>query len=128
MGKKNKTQKLMKGKQQLSSNMYSKQEIQQMLSKMHLCKKCTAKIQKHLKTQKGGDCGCDQSGGSKRKTRKMKGGSCGCDQAGGSKRKMKGGDSEDKESYVDFAGKDGLEELDEDTDGPQEEIERVEEV
>ena len=74
MGKKsknNKSQKMMSG---APSNNAA---IQEMLSKLHLCKKCTAKIQKHLKTQKGGDCGCSkQEGGkkSKRKTRKMKGG------------------------------------------------------
>ena len=118
----------MKGNKNMGTNMDSNMAIQQMLSKVHLCKKCTAKIQKYLKTQKGGNCGCGQSGG----------GGCGCDQLGGAKRrtrkmkmkgkKMKGGDSEGKESYIDFPGKDGLEELDEDTDGPQEDIQRVEEV
>jgi hypothetical protein len=109
--KKNKTQKIMKGKQQFSKNMGSKMEMQKMLSKLHLCKKCTAKIQKHLKTQKGGDCGCDQTGGAKRRTKKMK-----------------GGDADMKESYIDFVGKDGLEELNEDTDGSKEDIQRVEEI
>jgi len=114
-GKKNKTQKIMKG-----SNMGSNAAIQQMLSKVHLCKKDVMKIQKYIKTQKGGGCGCAQTGGG-----------CGCDQSGGAKRrtkknKMKGGadadtdaDANKKESYVDFPSKDGLEELDEDTDGTQ---------
>ena len=129
-GKKNKTQKLMKGHKQsaASSNMGSNMAIQQMLSKVHLCKKDVIKIQKYLKTQKGGSCGCEQTGG----------GGCGCDQSGGAKRrtkkngkkmkgaKLKGGDS--KESYVDFPGKDGLEELDEDTNGKQLDVQQIEEI
>jgi Tfp pilus assembly protein PilV len=118
-GKKNKTQKIMKGNKNIASNT----AIQQMLSKVHLCKKCTTKIQKYLKTQKGGNCGCGQSGG---------GEGCGCDQSGGKRKtrkmkKMKGGDDM-KETYVDFPGKDGLEELDEETDGTQLDIQRVEDV
>ena len=108
-GKHNKTQKMSSG---TPSNNAS---IQQMLSKLHLCKKCTMKIQKYLKTQKGGGCPCaDQSGGkkSKRKTKKMKGGD-GDDEAE---------QKSDKESYVDFPGKDGLEELDEDTGGKDSDI------
>ena len=70
VGKNNKTQKMPSG---TPSNNAS---IQQMLSKLHLCKKCTSKIQKYLKTQKGGDCGCSKQDGGKgkRKTKKMKGG------------------------------------------------------
>jgi len=81
---KNKTQKLMSSNAP-SNNM----AIQQMLSKLHLCKKDMAKIQKYLKTQKGGNCPCDkQMGGKKgkRKTKKMKGGD---------------GDEEIKEGYED---------------------------
>lgn len=140
-GKKNKTQKLMKGnKQSMSSSTASSMAsstasstnanmaIQQMLSKVHLCKKDVVKIQKYLKTQKGGSCGCEQTGG----------GGCGCNQSGGAKRrtkkngkkskgaKLKGGDS--KEPYVDFPGKDGLEELDEETDGTQLNVQRIEEI
>ena len=105
-GKNNKTQKMTSG---TPSNNAS---IQQMLSKLHLCKKCTSKIQKYLKTQKGGDCGCSKQDGGKgkRKTKKMKGGERG-DVDDEAEQKS------DKESYVDFPGKDGLEELDEDTDG-----------
>ena len=128
----------MKGNKQsalpsMSTNMNANMAIQQMLSKVHLCKKDVVKIQKYLKTQKGGNCGCEQTGG----------GGCGCDQSGGAKRrtkkngkklkgaklkgaKLKGGDS--KEPYVDFPGKDGLEELNEETDGSQEDIQRVEKI
>jgi hypothetical protein len=129
--KKNKTQKIMKGNKNMGSNMGSNMAINQMLSKVHLCKKDMAKIQKYLKTQKGGDCKCGQTGG---------GEGCGCDQSGGKRRtrkmkikgkkmngkKMKGGDDDMKEPYVDFTGKDGLEELNEDTDGTQEDIQKVE--
>jgi hypothetical protein len=85
--KKNKTSKIgkgankgmktrkMKGNAPSSSNM----SIEQMLAKVKLCKKDSAKVMKYLKmsgNQKGGDCGCDkQSGGKKsKKGRKMKGG------------------------------------------------------
>jgi hypothetical protein len=84
---KNKTQKM-----RLSSNnnageaMDHRKCIEQMLAKVHLCKKDVGKIQKYLKTmkmqkggvQKGGDCGCSQSGGS---------GSCSSCQAGGKGKK-----------------------------------------
>ena len=52
--------------------------IEQMLKKVHLCKKDVQHIQKYLKTmktQKGGDCGCSQTGGS-----------CGSCQDGGRKK------------------------------------------
>ncbi len=89
---KNKTQKI-----HVSSNnnageaMDHRKCIEQMLAKVHLCKKDVGKIQKYLKTmkmqkggvqkggvQKGGDCGCSQSGGS---------GSCSSCQAGGKGKK-----------------------------------------
>ena len=123
--KKNKSKKIMKGNKNMASDMGSdmgskmgsNMAIQQMLSKVHLCKKDMAKIQKYLKTQKGGDCGCDQSGG-KRRTRKLK-----------KKGKiMRGGDDDMKETYVDFTGKDGLKELDDETDGTELDIQRVEEI
>ena len=115
--KKNKTKKIMKGNKNMASNMGSNTAIQQMLSKVHLCKKDMAKIQKYLKTQKGGDCGCDQSGG-KRRTRKLK-----------KKGKiMRGGDDDMKETYVEFTGKDGLKKLDDETDGTELDIQRVEEI
>ena len=70
-----------------------------------------------MKTQKGGGCGCDQTGGRKRQTtKKMRG------------KKMQGGGDETKEPYIDFAGKDGLEELDEDADGKDLDVTAVEEV
>ena len=72
-----KTQKNMPSSSSSSGAPSNNAAIQQMLTKMHLCKKCTTKIQKYLKTQKGGDCGCSKQGGgkkSKRKTKKMKGG------------------------------------------------------
>ena len=100
--------------------------IQQMLTKVHLCKKDVSKIQKYLKTQKGGGCGCDQTGG-KQKTKKMKGTHMKGKHMKG--KHMKGGEgTETKESYIDFAGKDGLEELDEDTNGPDLDITAVEKV
>jgi hypothetical protein len=99
----------------------STMSIQQMLSKVHLCKKDMGKIQKYLKSQRGGGCGCEQTGGD-----------CGCDKMSGGKqsggkqsggkqsggkqkskikktkktkktKKMKGGDSDaddTKESFV----------------------------
>jgi hypothetical protein len=118
-----KTQKLQKNKQFSQSS--NKIAIEQMLSKVHLCKKDIIKIQKYLKTQQGGSCGCEQTGGG-----------CGCEKTGGGKgkgkktrknknknmnKKMKGGE-------VDFPGKDGLEELDEETDGTQLDMKYVEEV
>jgi hypothetical protein len=54
--------------------------FEQMLKKVHLCKKDVSKIHKYLKTmkvQKGGDCGCSQSGG----------GSCSSCQEGGKGKK-----------------------------------------
>ena len=72
----NKTQKLSKkGTQKMMMSTPSSNPntaIQQMLSKLHLCKKCTMKIQKYLKTQKGGNCPCEQQGGKKGKTKKNK--------------------------------------------------------
>ena len=74
----NKTQKLSKkGTQKMmmsTGTANPNAAIQQMLSKVHLCKKCTMKIQKYLKTQKGGNCGCEQQGGKTKKNKKMKGG------------------------------------------------------
>ena len=74
----NKTKKLgKKGTQKMMMSTgtgNSNATIQQMLSKLHLCKKCTMKIQKYLKTQKGGNCGCEQQGGKTKKNKKMKGG------------------------------------------------------
>jgi hypothetical protein len=118
-GKKNKTQKKMKGNKNMGSNVGSNMAIQQMLSKVHLCKKDMAKIHKYLKTQKGGDCKCGQTGG---------GEGCGCDQSGGKRRTRKIKNKKMKGGEIDFPGKDGSEELDEDTDGPQTEIQTVEKV
>ena len=123
----NKTQKLSKkGNQKMmmttpSSN--SNAAIQQMLSKLHLCKKDVAKIEKYLKTQKGGNCGCQQNGG-KRKTKKNK--------------KMKGGDrgngddeaeqpTADKESFVQIDSNQGLLDNPEETNGKEEVVVRNEE-
>lgn len=125
-GKGNKTQKLGKKGSAKTQKMLPTGSanpnaiIQQMLSKVHLCKKDVAKIQKYLKTQKGGNCGCDkpQFGGKKNKTKKNK--------------KMRGGDrgdgddeaeqkSEDtKESFVQIDSEQGLLDNPEDTDGKEE--------
>ena len=106
----NKTQKLSKkGTQKMMMSTPSSNPntaIQQMLSKLHLCKKCTMKIQKYLKTQKGGNCGCEQQGGKKSKTKKNK--------------KMRGGEV----SMVSEPS--GLKDNPEDTDGTTEEIDIVE--
>jgi hypothetical protein len=128
----------MKGAQKANPPM----AMQDMLSKVHLCKKCTAKMQKYMKTQKGGDCscgqtgggcGCDQSGGAKRRTKKMNGAKMKGAKMKGAKMngaKMKGGgDDDDKEEpFIDFTNKNGLEELGEDTDGTKLDIQRVEEI
>ena len=116
MGKKdkhNKTQKM------LMPTANPNAAIQQMLSKLQLCKKCTMKIQKYLKTQKGGNCPCDkQMGGKKSKTKKNK--------------KMRGGDGDenikdaDKESFVQIDSKSGLLEGPEDTNGEYETVDKVE--
>ena len=74
-GKQNKTQKV----SGMSNNLALDHQycIEQMMKKVHLCKKDVSKIHKFLKTmkiQKGGDCGCSQSGGKKgRRTMKVKG-------------------------------------------------------
>ena len=83
---KNKTQKMHVSTNNSSEAMDHRKCIEQMLAKVHLCKKDVGKIHKYLKTmkmqkngvQKGGDCGCSQSGGS---------GSCSSCQAGGKGKK-----------------------------------------
>ena len=79
------------------------------------------KIHKYLKTQKGGNCGCGQTGG---------GEGCGCDQSGGKRRTRKNKNKKMKGGESDFTGKDGLEELDEETGEetgePQEDVQPVE--
>lgn len=80
--------------------------IEQMLAKVHLCKKDVGKIHKYLNTmkkQKGGDCGCSQSGGScsscqaggngkkGRRTMKLKKGKKG-------KKSMKGGEAHEQDT------------------------------
>ena len=125
----NKTHKQGKGKQGNNNTDSSTTPhpmcIQQMLTKVHLCKKDVNKIHKYLKTlktQTGGDCGCQTGGGS--------GGGCGCQDGGKKKRKtkknMKGGSSkagesaeEPFESMID--SKTGLEDDPEETDGTKEE-------
>ncbi len=125
-GKSNKTQKIQKKHMKNSSaSMNHTYCIEQMLKKVHLCKKDVAHIHKYMKTQKGGDCGCSQSGGS-----------CGSCQAGGKKGKgMKGGagagadtDTDgDKEPYVSIVDKDSGEyDGSEETDGTKEKVVRDE--
>lgn len=117
-GKKNKTQKMS------AMPMDHQYCIEQMMQKVHLCKKDVNQINKYLKTmkmQKGGDCGCSQSGGN-----------CSTCQEGGKKKKgrltmkikgkkgkkakhMKGG-------YVSIVSTDGLEDGAEETDGTNEKI------
>jgi len=62
-GKHNKTQKMMPSQD-------PKEFVKQMLTKIHLCKKDSAKIYKYLSSQKGGNCGSCQmtSGGASPKT------------------------------------------------------------
>lgn len=121
----NKTQKLSKkGTQKMmmsTGTANPNAAIQQMLSKVHLCKKCTMKIQKYLKTQKGGNCGCEQQGGKTKKNKKMKGGDRG---NGDDEAEQKTAD--DKESFVQIDSKQGLLDGPEDTDGTTEEIDIVE--
>ena len=97
--------------------------IEQMLKKVHLCKKCESKIHKHMKTrkmQKGGDCGCSQSGG---------GSSCSSCQGGGKgkkgRRTMKKGKKAKhmKGGYVSIVDKESGEyDGSEETDGTQEKV------
>ena len=77
---KSKTQKMSKASASQMS-MDHQYCIEQLLKKVHLCKKDVSKIHKYLKTmkmQKGGDCGCSQSGG---------GSSCSSCQEGGKGKK-----------------------------------------
>jgi hypothetical protein len=129
MGKHNKTQKMMPSQD-------PKEFVKQMLTKIHLCKKDSAKIYKYLSSQKGGSCGsCEMtSGGSSHETgeagpktggsevSEMTGGGAG-PKTGGKKskkqKKMKGG-------YVQIESKDGLLDGSEETDAKKEEVERVE--
>lgn len=127
-GKSNKTQKIQKKHMKNSSaSMNHTYCIEQMLKKVHLCKKDVAHIHKYMKTQKGGDCGCSQSGGS-----------CDSCQAGGKKGKgkgkgMKGGAGADadadagKEPYVSIVDKESGEyDGSEETDGTNEKVVRDE--
>ena len=109
--------------QKMSSNsgMDHQYCIEQMLKKVHLCKKDVSKIHKYMKTmkmQKGGDCGCSQSGG---------GSSCSSCQEGGKKgrrtMKVKKGKKHMKGGYVSMVGTDGLEDGSEETDGTNEKVE-----
>jgi hypothetical protein len=117
---KNKTQKMSKASSSQMS-MDHQYRIEQMLKKVHLCKKCESKIHKHMKTmkmQKGGDCGCSQSGG---------GSSCSSCQEGGKGKgrrtmKVKKGKKGMKGGYVSIVGTDGLENGTEETDGTQEKV------
>jgi len=97
--------------------------IQQMLAKVHLCKKDVIKINKYLKTLKtqtgGNGCGCQTGGGN--------GSSCGCQDGGKKKRKtkknMKGGAADTSEEHFEsmIDEKTGLEDDPEETDGTKEE-------
>lgn len=123
---KNKTQK-MSSSQMSMDHQYC---IEQMLKKVRLCKKDVNQIHKYMKTmkmQKGGDCGCSQSGG---------GSSCSTCQEGGKKgrRTMKIKGKKGKKSkhmkakhmkggYVSMVGTDGLEDGSEETNGIEETVE-----
>ena len=130
-GKQGKSNKQGKNKTQKASpsqmSMDHQYCIEQMLKKVRLCKKDVNQIHKYLKTvkmQKGGDCGCSQSGGGSscsscqeggkgkkgRRTMKIKG------KKGKKTRHMKGG-------YVSTVSTDGLEDGSEETDGTQEKVE-----
>ena len=119
--KHNKTQKMSKASNASAMSMDHQYCIEQMLKKVRLCKKDVNHIHKYMKTmkmQKGGDCGCSQSGG---------GDSCSSCQEGGKGKKgrrtkkakgkkgMKGG-------YVSIVGTDGLEDGTEETDGTNEKV------
>lgn len=125
---KNKTQK-MSSSQMSMDHQYC---IEQMLKKVRLCKKDVNQIHKYMKTmkmQKGGDCGCSQSGGGSscstcqeggkgkgkkgRRTMKIKGKK---GKKGMKAKHMKGG-------YVSMVSTDGLEDGSEETDGTQEKVE-----
>lgn len=120
---KSKTQKMSKAS---SSQMSMDHQycIEQMLKKVRLCKKDVNQIHKYMKTmkmQKGGDCGCSQSGG---------GSSCSTCQEGGKKgrrtmkvKKGKKGKKHMKGGYVSMVSTDGLEDGAEETDGTQEKVE-----
>lgn len=109
---KNKTQKMhVSNNNNTGEAMDHRKCIEQMLAKVHLCKKDVGKIHKYLKTmkmqkngvQKGGDCGCSQSGGScsscqaggkgkkGRRTMKLKKGKKG-------KKSMKGGEAHEQDT------------------------------
>jgi hypothetical protein len=121
-----KDQKMSQKDQKMSQNQMSqdpKMYVKQMLSKMHLCKKCTSKIYKYMnnnKSQKGGDCGsCKFTGGKKsKKNKKMKGG-------GEEGEGVDEGVDED-ESFVQIQGKNGLLENPQETDGTQKVVKIVE--
>ncbi len=122
---KSKTQKM--SKMSSNSGMDHQYCIEQLLKKVHLCKKDVSKIHKYLKMQKGGDCGCSQSGG---------GSSCSSCQEGGKGKGKKGRRTMKKKGkkakhmkakhmkggYVSIVGTDGLEDGSEETDGTKEEV------
>ena len=100
--------------------------IEQMLKKVRLCKKDVNQIHKYLKTvkmQKGGDCGCSQSGG---------GSSCSSCQEGGKGKgkkgrrtmKLKKGKKAKhmKGGYVSMVDTDGLEKASDETDGTEKNV------
>jgi len=123
-GKHNKTQKMMPSQD-------PKEFVKQMLTKIHLCKKDSAKIYKYLSSQKGGNCGSCQmtSGGASPKT----GGSEVSEMTGGAGPKTggagpkTGGKKSKKQKkmtggYVQIESKDGLLDGPEDTDAKKEEV------
>ena len=133
-GKQNKTQKMSKASKASAMSMDHQYCIEQMLKKVRLCKKDVNHIHKYMKTmkmQKGGDCGCSQSGG---------GDSCSSCQEGGKGKKgrrtmkakhikVKGKKSKKgmnakhmKGGYVSIVGTDGLEDGTEETDGTNEKV------
>jgi hypothetical protein len=123
---KNKTQKISTSQMSMD-HQYC---IEQMLKKVRLCKKDVNQIHKYMKTmkmQKGGDCGCSQSGG---------GSSCSTCQEGGKGKGKKGRRTMKvkkgkkakhmkgmKGGYVSMVSTDGLEDGSEETDGTQEKVE-----
>lgn len=126
MGKHNKTQKMMPSQD-------PKEFVKQMLTKIHLCKKDSAKIYKYLSSQKGGNCGsCEMtSGGSSPKT----GGSEVSEMTGGASPKTGGKKSKKQKKskkmtgasrmtggYVQIESEDGLLDGSEETDAKKEEV------
>jgi len=112
--------------------------VKQMLTKVHLCKKDTAKIYKYLNSQKGGDCNtCMNSGGGDGAEPSTPADVSEQAQMGGKGRRkgksknmkkskgMKGGE---KEPYVDINSKSGLKDGDEEANGTDEIVEHVEDT